>query len=253
MKLFYRQVGRGTPLLILHGLFGMSDNWMTFAEKLADRYTVYIPDMRNHGRSGHDPLFNYAVMARDVGEFITTHQLQDVKIIGHSMGGKVAMEYVTGNGTKVGKLVIIDIAPKTYQNPFFAKLVSILENMDLRQIRTYSEADRRLSEKISRQAIRQLMLKNLYRNAQNRFEWKPNLQAIKQNMDKILDAPNLAGPYQGATLFVRGGQSDYMEDGDLKLIRAYFPRARIETISKANHWVHATAADELLHLLRNFL
>lgn len=253
MELYYRELGQGPPLIILHGLFGMSDNWLTIARRIAEHHTVYIPDQRNHGRSGHDPQFNYRVLLEDVRELIEKNNLYNIKLIGHSMGGKVAMLYALEYPEQVDKLAIIDIAPKTYQRPVFRTFLKQLLAIDLRGLKSRTEADQRLAQKIPQAAIRQFLLKNLYRDQAKSFQWRLNLLSLFNNIDAILNGDEISGYWGKPALFVRGSRSDYILDADLPQIMNIFPQAKVETIAGATHWVHADNPDELCERLREYL
>lgn len=253
MELYYRKMGSGSPLIILHGLFGMSDNWMTIARRIAEKHTVYIPDQRNHGRSPHHPDFNYSVLTADLKEFIESRVTAPAHIIGHSMGGKTAMLLALTQPELLDKLVVVDIAPKSYDRPQFKSFLKQLLSVDLEGLHSRAEADERLSEKIKAPAIRQFLLKNLYRDEALRFRWRINLNSLYRNIDAILSGNDFKGHYEREVLFVRGGRSDYITDADSAVIKQFFPMARIHTIAQATHWVHADAPDALCDALRSFL
>jgi len=253
MELFYRQMGQGTPLIILHGLFGMSDNWMGIARKIAEKHNVYIPDQRNHGRSPHHYEFNYRVLLEDLEEFVNSKNMDRVTILGHSLGGKIGMLYAFNHPERLNKLVVVDIAPKNYDRPLFRTFLKQLLSIDLRGLKTRGEADKRLAEKISDSAIRQFLLKNLYKDDNQNFQWRINLMSLFTNINAILGAEDIQGSWNGPTLFVRGGQSDYITDKDFPEIKELFPKAEIETIPSATHWVHSDAPDAFCNILRNFL
>ncbi len=253
MELYYRKIGSGSPLIILHGLFGMSDNWMSIAKRIAEKHTVYIPDQRNHGRSPHHPAFNYSVLMKDVEDFINTHIGVPVHIIGHSMGGKTGMLLALTRPELLHKLIVVDIAPKTYDRPLFKTFLQQLLTIDLEGLNSRKEADARLAEKIKTPAIRQFLLKNLYRDDNLHFKWRINLNSLYQNIDSILTGNDFHGRYKNEILFIRGGRSDYITEADIDPIKQYFPQALLKTIPGATHWVHADAPDELCAALRGFL
>jgi len=252
MELYYRKMGTGRPLIILHGLFGMSDNWMTIARRIAEKYTVYIPDQRNHGRSPHSPDFNYPVLLDDLKTFIETHVAAPVHLIGHSMGGKTGMLLALNYPDLLNKLTVVDIAPKPYNRPLFKTFLQQLLTIDLAGLQSRKEADERLAEKIKTPAIRQFLLKNLYRDDALHFQWRINLNSLYQNINAILTGTDFRGRYNKEVLFVRGGLSDYIEEADIPLIKQFFPNARLRTIPKATHWIHADAPDALCDELRDF-
>ncbi len=252
MKLFYREMGRGDPLIILHGLFGMSDNWMTLGRRFSREFRVFLLDLRNHGRSPHDAQFDYDSMVQDLLEFVDDHHLGQVHLLGHSMGGKTAMLFSLNYPGRVKSLIVVDIAPRAYHHSRFKQFLKLLLLMDLSKLHTRIESDRYLAAKIPQTPIRQFLLKNLRRNEQNRFEWKINLPALYQNVDRILAAIDSDETYQGPTLFLKGEQSEYIRPGDAQTINALFPQAKIVTVPGATHWVHADAPEFLYRMVVKF-
>ncbi|MBN1339667.1 MAG: alpha/beta fold hydrolase [Bacteroidales bacterium] len=254
MKLFYRKYGEGAPLVLLHGLFGMSDNWVTIGKKLAEKFEVFIPDQRNHGQSPHSNTFNYFALTDDLYEFIEDHGLRNIMLIGHSMGGKVAMNYAFQNPHRIEKVVIIDISLRKY--PFRQQHVEILkamQSLDFNTVTHRKEAGGILSEKIKPDAIVQVILKNIYRISGNRLAWRLNVKAVYDNLEYIFEGVEHSNPFKKPVLFVRGGKSNYISDEDTDLIGAAFPGAIIKTLENASHWVHAEAPDELCAVLSDFL
>jgi esterase len=251
MKLFYRELGAGRPLIILHGLFGMSDNWISIAKVLGESYKVYLLDQRNHGQSPWDDEFNYGVMANDLKEFIETHNIENPIIIGHSMGGKVSMEFAVNNPDSWSKLVIVDITPRVYP-VHHDKILGGLNALDLNKIKSRDEADQQLSNWIPVLGIRQFLLKNLTRGA-NGFEWKINIPVIAKNIETIGSALSKPLSVVKPVLFVKGKNSDYIMESDEELIKKMFPGAQLETIDNAGHWVHAEQPDKFLETVQNFL
>lgn len=248
MELNYKSFGKGDPIIILHGLFGMLDNWQTIAKQLAEQYTVYIVDQRNHGRSPHRPEMNYRLMAEDLKEFMESHWIFKSHIVGHSMGGKTAMQFALDYPDMVDKLVVIDIAPKAYADghtPIFEALMEL----DLPKLESRSQADKQLRQRISDYGVRQFLLKNLARSNAGGFRWKMNLPVIYENYDNVLEATVGDRPFEGRALFVKGSRSPYIQTEDEAQIRKLFPRARIEIVGNAGHWVHAERPAALLALL----
>ncbi|MFH1119085.1 MAG: alpha/beta fold hydrolase [Bacteroidota bacterium] len=254
MKLFYRHFGEGRPIIILHGIFGISDNWVTLGKRLADKFSVYIPDMRNHGQSPHSPSFNYAAMADDLLEFIEDHGIENPVIIGHSMGGKVAMTFALEHPGLLEKLVVVDISPRKYpgRNVHF-DMISAMMKVDFEVLHTREEVETMMVQSIPDKRIRLFVMKNLYRKTRHTFDWRLNLPAISANMDYIFEGIESSLKYPGPVLFVKGGKSDYIQDEDLRLILRNFPEAKLMTIASASHWVHADAPDELCRLFSLFL
>lgn len=254
MELNYKEFGSGSPVIILHGLFGTLDNWQTIAKQLAERHTVFIVDLRNHGRSPHVPTISYPEMAEDIHEFMEAHWIYDAAVIGHSMGGKVAMLLALEYPYNVSKLCVIDIAPKYYSGAH-EDIFGTLASLDLKNLENRQQAENYLLGRISDKPTVQFLMKNLTRTGETgAFSWKMNFEAISNSYEKIL-SPVGAGqiPFRGASLFVRGGKSKYITNDDFPLIRSLFPGADIKTVPNVGHWVHAEAPKELLHYLIDFL
>ncbi len=243
MKLFFRNYGEkgNQPLIILHGLFGVSDNWATYGRRIAaEGFNVFIPDLRNHGRSFHSDVFNYPALTEDLYEFIEENEIENPIIMGHSMGGKVAMSYTLENPDSVKKLAVIDITLKSYgPRDSHKRIIRAMKNIDLKNVKSRREAEEKLSEYIKEERIKLFVLKNLKRNKDGSFEWIINLKAIENNLDEMFDNIESDKVYERPTLFVRGGNSDYILPEDYKIIRKHFPNAEIVTIENASHWVHA--------------
>ena len=252
LTLNFKSFGQGFPIIILHGLFGMLDNWQTIAKKLATKHTVYIVDQRNHGRSPHLPEFNYQVLADDLQAFMESNWIYEAHIIGHSMGGKTAMQLALSYPEMVKKLVVVDIAPKKYQAGHQA-IFEALQSLDLATISNRKEAATHLAATIPDAGTQQFLLKNLSRNTNGQYEWKMNLPIIAKYYERILDTVQIEEPFQHPTLFIKGGQSNYIQEEDTSAIESFFPLAKIETIPSAGHWVHAAAPKELLDLINTFL
>ncbi|RNI30234.1 alpha/beta fold hydrolase [Rufibacter immobilis] len=253
MELNYKQQGQGQPLLILHGLFGTLDNWQTLGRQFAETFNVYLLDLRNHGRSPHSQEFSYQLMTDDLLEFIEQHQLQDAMIIGHSMGGKVAMNFALQHPDKLAKLLVADIAPKAYP-PHHDEIIAGFRSIDLNSLQSRQEADAQLAQKVDDVGTRLFLLKNLYRTDDNSFAWRLNLDAIEQNLDKILGNIESDTPFTKPTLFLRGGNSRYIKpEQDMAQIQALFPGAAIETIENAGHWLHAEQPQEFYQRTMAFL
>ena len=254
MKLFFREFGEGQPAIILHGLFGQSDNWVTVGRRIADQFHVYIPDQRNHGQSPHTSIHSFPAMADDLAGFIEDHDIENPVIIGHSMGGKVAMTYALENPGKVKKLVVIDISPRKYpERVIHTQVISHMMSIDLENITTRTEVEKILDSQISDSRVRMFIMKNLYYKLHGKLAWRLNLEAISLSMDLLFDGISSDSQYSGPTLFIRGSKSDYVADADIPLIKSLFPEADIKTISGASHWVHADAPEELCYLLSGFL
>lgn len=252
MELNYKEFGQGDPIIILHGLFGTSDNWQTLAKKLAENYSVYIIDQRNHGRSPHDDEFNYKVMAEDLKNFLESNWIYSARIIGHSMGGKTAMQFATDYPDMVEKLVIVDIANENYEGGH-ESIFNALLSLDLEKIESRKEADAFLETQIDDFGVRQFLLKNLTRSKEGKYIWKMNLPVIHQNYQAILSKIEGDEIFEGATLFVKGGLSKYITETNFETTKEFFPNANLKIIENVGHWVHAEAPKELLEILGIFL
>lgn len=251
MDLFSREFGQGSPVVILHGLFGFSDNWQTIAKALADHHLVLTPDLRNHGRSPHVPTHTYPEMADDLQEFLEKHWVFKTALVGHSMGGKVAMQFALHHPDMVERLVVVDIAPGPAPDNH-GHIFRALLDLDLSRIETRQEAEAWLEPRVPDLGTRQFLLKNITRNADGTFAWKMNLPALWEAYPDIL-AGVQGEPFDKPTLFIRGSRSGYVQDEDFPLIQALFPQAQVVTIEGAGHWVHADKPAELLAVLREFL
>jgi len=252
MELNYKSFGQGNPVIILHGLFGTLDNWQSIAKVLAEDRLVFIIDQRNHGRSPHLDGMSYPLLAEDLRAFMEAHWIYRANIIGHSMGGKTAMQFALHYPDMVDKLAIIDIAPKAYagghEDIFQALLALDLSTLDSRQ-----QAETFLAARIDNPAVLQFLLKNLTRSATGDYAWKMNLPVIHQHYQAILAAIAGDEPFDGPTLFIRGERSAYIRDNDFGDIRQWFPKATLHTIPQAGHWVHAEAPDAVIAALEDFL
>ena len=252
MKLHFKKFGSGPPLIILHGVFGSSDNWKTLANHLMSAFEVYLVDQRNHGLSPHSDDFNYQVMTDDLKELLHDEKIEKCTLLGHSMGGKTAMNFAVQYPEKIIKLIIVDIAPKGYP-PHHKNILKGVHSLTLHEINTRKEADDLLSVTINNAGIRQFILKNLSRNPKGLFYWKINWKAIENNMEAI-GVPLLSHTaFPGEVLFIRGAQSDYILNEDEPLLKKHFPDAELITIQKAGHWVHAEQPTALLDLINQFI
>src|SRR5215475_12090428 len=252
MHLAFEVVGKGDPLIILHGLLGSANNWRSMSRRLGAHYQVFAVDLRNHGRSPHSDILDYDVMAADLWEFVKQQALRRIMLLGHSMGGKVAMQFAIDYSKQVDRLIIVDIAPKPYE-PSQRYLLQALRALDLTRYKSFADVDTALAPKVSSDSLRQFLLKNLTRVENGGLRWKMHLEAIDRNYDKLLRGLAPERSFNKPTLFIRGGRSNYIEDDDMPLIRQMFPQAEIATLSKAGHWVHIDAPEEFFQTVLNFL
>jgi len=251
MKLFYRVQGKGQSIIIIHGIFGSSDNWLSITKKLSVNYQLYLIDLRNHGNSPQSDIFTYESMSDDLLELINDHSIKDPIIIGHSMGGKVAMHFSLHHPGKLKKLVVVDIAPKSYP-VHHEKILEGLNAIPLSELKSRQEAESILANYVDEPDVRQFLLKNLSRNEQLQFQWKINLPIITKNIEKIGVEINKKKEFTKPTLFIKGGKSNYIKNEDSALIKKIFPQAEIKTIDQAGHWVQVDAPEDFLQLVEQF-
>ena len=254
MKLFCRQFGSGKPMVILHGLFGISDNWVSIARELGEQYTVYAPDLRNHGQSQHSPAFDFAVLEDDLLELTEEYCLEDIVLMGHSLGGKTAMFYALHHPQTIKKLIIVDIGlKKAPVNMEHQMLINAMLDVDFSKVRSRSDVERQLETRVHSQRLRQFLLKSVYWRDKQSLDWRLNLKAINENLLNIFEGADVIGTFNGPVLFIRGGRSEYIKDEDLAGLKIKFPGALVKTIPEAGHWVHADAPGEFLEAVRAFL
>lgn len=251
MELFFRKIGVGHPVIVLHGVFGSSDNLFTVSKKIAEAgFEVFMLDARNHGQSPRSNEFNYEVMAADVAEFIEKHQLVDPYVIGHSMGGKTAM-YFAQTYENFGKIVVVDIAPRfypTHHNHILAGLTAI----PISTIQSRKEAEDIFSNYVSDFGEKQFILKNLYRKDDGSFDWRINVPVISDNIYLVGEEIEMGLKVNKPVLLIRGSESSYVSDDDFENFKAGFPESKMLTINGANHWVHASKPDEFVEAIVDF-
>lgn len=254
MKLNFDQYGEDAskdPLIIIHGLFGSAANFRGLAKIYAEDFNVYCIDLRNHGSSPHCDEITYSLMAADVEEFLNDQGIDSAHILGHSMGGKTAMQMALNHPEKIDKLVLGDIAPVLY--PHHHKTIfEGLVTLRLDEIGSRGEADKLLAEYVKEAGVRAFLLTNLKRGDDGNFEWRINLPALISEYDNIAAAPEGVS-YDGETLFIRGANSDYIADEYVPETLEIFPNARIETIDDCGHWLHSEKPKEFSEILLNFL
>ena len=252
MQLHFKQIGQGEPLVLLHGLFGSGDNWFGVAPKLAEKFHVFIPDMRNHGHSPHHAEMDYPLMAADVEKFFAAQGIESAHVIGHSMGGKVAMQFALDFPARVKKLVVVDMAPRAYKRAHDHIFEALLA-LDLAAFQTRGEIEDALASQIPSLNLRRFLLKNLGRDDLGKFVWKMNLRGVAENYSRLGEVLAVNHHFDKPTLFIRGGKSDYINAADEKQIQQLFPASIVQTIESANHWVHADAPGEFLRLVQDFI
>lgn len=253
MQLNFKKLGKGQPLIIIHGLFGSLDNWMSFAKTMSENYEIFLIDARNHGQSPHSVVFNYNAMVDDLKEFIDEHKLKDAIILGHSMGGKIAMQFAINYSHLLAKLIVVDIAPKAYP-VHHQQIIEGLKALDFTQIKTRKEADDKLAEKIPELSVRQFLLKNLYWKEQGQLSFRFNLEIIANNIEEVGKALiTNTQQFLKPTLFVRGEMSNYILASDKPEIDKIFTNSKLETVLKSGHWIHAEQPQQFFEIVSSFL
>ncbi len=268
MDLFYRKYGQGPALIIVHGLYGASDNWVSIAKGLQDYFEVFLIDQRNHGRSPHHPDHTYEAMKEDLKQFMDEHEIEKAVLLGHSMGGKTVMHFAKEYPERISHLIVVDIAPISYLDDArkkhrtldHATLIQAMRSVDFSKIESRQDVDDALSDTIPPERVRQFLMKNLRRESNNQFSWSLNLEALWNNLPHILDGLNEKEFEKGRgitgfqVLFVKGAESDYItQDVFDSIVLTIFPYAELVTIPKAGHWVHAEQPDLLIKNLLYFV
>jgi pimeloyl-ACP methyl ester carboxylesterase len=264
MKLFFRKYGIGPPLFILHGLYGSSDNWVTVAKSLSESFSVFLPDLRNHGKSPHSEEHDYDSMSQDIFDLIQELKIKKIFLAGHSMGGKVAVNFAMKWPEKINSLIIIDISPFRSSDTgrkFYKEHKNILETIlsaDLSKIRSRSEAEAVLAKTIESEKTRDFILKNLQRTGEKTFIWKMNVKSLYDNLEKIVDGlPLHVADSETVTgfpvTFIKGENSEYLSAGDINAIQKLFPVAEMITVKNAGHWINAERPDAIIEILLNQL
>ena len=252
MQLHFTESGQGRAVILLHGLFGSSDNWHSIAQRLAESFRVFAVDQRNHGLSPHGDEMNYSLLAEDLNEFTTTRGIETAFVIGHSMGGKTAMQFALQFSERVDKLIVADMAPRAYA-PAHDKIFAALLALDLPRFQSRQQIEDALAPEIPSLVLARFLLKNLGRNSAGRFFWKINLRGLSDNYPQLGKPVFADAPFTKPTLFIRGGKSNYLNPEDEPLIRELFPQSQMQTIAAAGHWLHADAPDNFLRLVVDFL
>lgn len=252
MQLNYKQLGEGPALIIMHGLFGSLDNWATLAKELATDYSVWLLDLPNHGRSPHTDEFNYRHMAGTVMDFIEEHGIENPVILGHSMGGKVVMQMVFENEQDFAGAIVVDIAPKAYP-VHHDEIISALQAVPVADISSRGEAEEVLAGRIPEADVRLFLMKNLARQSDGSYNWKMNLSVIADKIEQVGTPMPEGQVIDLRTLFIRGGDSNYILDADEADIARRFNHYSLETVAHAGHWVHAQQPQVLLDLVKKFM
>lgn len=240
------------PLLILHGFMGMGDNWKTLGGRFAEHFEVHLIDQRNHGRSFHSQDFSYELMVEDLKNYMESYELQHVYILGHSMGGKVAMLFATMYPEFVNKMIIADIGPKFYPR-HHDSILEGLAAVDFTQQKSRNDIEEVLKRYIPEVGIRQFLLKNVYWKSKDALSYRFNLESFIENLDEIGVALPAMTVFDGPVLFLKGENSGYIAAHDEPLIKAHFPEATIATVKNAGHWLHAENPNDFYSYVVRFL
>lgn len=251
MKLHYQDSGEGHPLIIIHGLFGSADNWRSMARYFSRFYRVISVDLRNHGRSPHSDTQDFASMAADIEQLCSDLGLHKVRVLGHSLGGKVAMQFAAEQSAWVEKLVVVDISPRRYFSEH-TPLMDAMLALDLKKLDSRSAVDAALADTVTDKSVRQFLLMNLQSGDEGLY-WRINLPALKANYPQLMAPVCENATVSANSLFVYGSSSEYVTDDDRALIRQQFPQAQFQAIEKAGHWVHAERPQQFKQVVEEFL
>lgn len=239
-------------LLILHGLFGQSDNFATLAKKFAEFYTVHTIDLRNHGRSFHSDDMSFEAMSGDLLNYLNEHQIEQCYLLGHSLGGRSVIEFAYSHPERIEKLIVADMAPKAYP-PHHQGILKALNSVDFTQVEKRSDVEEVLKQYIPDMGTRQFLLKNVYYAENGQYAFRFNLKTLTESYDKIVGEFLTEGIFEKPTLFLRGEKSNYILDEDFDLIAQHFPHNEVKTIPHSGHWVHAENPKAFFEMVVDFL
>ena len=260
MKLFFRKYGEKNPaLIIVHGLYGMSDNWVTIAKALSKEFEVFVIDQRNHGNSPHSNEHNYNLLQEDLYEFMQEQEIEKAVLLGHSMGGKTVMNFAKYHSEMISALIVVDISPKRYKEKQLEKskakhsqILKAMQSIDIQNIEKREDIRSQIISELKEERVADFILKNLKR-IDGKFQWKLNVDTIINKLDDIIADIYFTEEILGfPVLFVRGEKSNYILDEDIKYIEQKFPVAEITTIQNEGHWIHAEQPTEFIKILREF-
>ena len=260
-------MGQGPPMIILHGLYGSSDNWFSIGKAFSDRFEVFLIDQRNHGNSPHSRAHNYIDLRNDLYDFMDTQGIEKASLLGHSMGGKAAMFFAVAWPEKVQSLIVVDISPRSYmsltqpvsQSLDHLNIITSMMGVDFSEVNDREDVNRILAETITSEKLRQFLLKNVKRNTEGRYEWKLNIKTLHDQLPQILDGLDYKKFMNGngitgfPVLFVKAEKSGYIKDEDIAIIKTIFPMAEMVTIPGADHWVHVEQPELLIKTISYFI
>jgi len=262
MILFFREYGAGPPLIFIHGFLGMSDNWITIAKAFSKTHKVYLPDMRNHGQSPHSDDHNYKLMSSDIEEFMSDHKITKATFIGHSMGGKLVMNFAGIFPDLVESIIVIDISPRSYLNNkgIFEKttdhreLLNFMKELDIENIKERKEVLTSSKKKIGNGFTDQIIQKNIKRNTDKSFTWKLNVESLINNIDHIAGTIKISDKSKKIkSLFIFGKESPYFSEKDFNSVKENFPESSVKVIQKSGHNIHIDKKDRLIDEIKQFL
>jgi esterase len=267
MELYFRKMGQGPPMIILHGLYGSSDNWFSIGKAFASKFEVYLVDQRNHGNSQHTKEHNYTVLRNDLYEFMEARGIVKAVLLGHSMGGKAAMYFAVAWPEMVQSLIVVDISPGSYksltrlapQSVDHMNIITSMLGVDFSIVNDREDVNRILSETLPSVRIRQFLLKNVKPKKEGGYEWKLNIQTLHDQLPQILDGldPKTYMNGNGITgfpvLFIKAEKSGYIKEEDISIIKTIFPMAEVVTIPRADHWVHVENPELLIKTIEYFI
>lgn len=262
MKLFYREYGEGKPIIIAHGLFAMSDNWVRVAKQLSKNNKVYVLDLRNHGQSPHSKNHDYEAIGEDFNEFMNDLNISKAIFLGHSMGGKAVMQFANNYPEKVEKMIIADVSPKAYvHNEEFVKktinhklLLEVLQKANLNNFKNRKEIINYFSKFFNDIFILQLIQKNIRKNKNGYFEWKINVEVLNANLNEIIKEVELSESINDiASLFIFGGHSPYYEKSDIEQIKKTFKNVEVKIIKNAGHLLHIEKENDFISIINDFI
>lgn len=266
MKLNTQILGEGKDLIILHGLYGSGDNWLTTARQLAENFRVHLPDQRNHGDSPHHEDHSYEAMVEDVVEYIGEHTVGSPIILGHSMGGKTAMWLSILHPELTSALIVADISPVSYAQVTspsrlinqHLNIVNAMHSLDFSQVKTRQQIDQELAAYIPIEKIRQFLIKSIDRGKNGTYKWKLNINALSNYLPEIMKGIDIEKHATAINpdmpvLFIKGELSEYIPDSDFEQIKKLYPQAEFETIFDSGHWIHAEKPEAFLNVVKAFL
>ncbi|CAI8370991.1 MAG: Esterase YbfF [Flavobacterium sp. SCGC AAA160-P02] len=245
-------VGKGVPFLILHGYFGMGDNWKSMAKAFGEYFEVHIIDQRNHGRSFHSDDFNYELMVEDLYNYISFHRLENVILLGHSMGGKTAMLFAVTYSALVHKLIIADISPR-YYSPHHNDILKALNSVDFSIQYSRKLVEKKIAELIPEKEVRSFLMKNVYWREKGVLDFRFHLPSLTENTSEVGKALSPSTNFEGETLFLSGENSEYITEKEIPIIHAHFPNSQIRIIKNSGHWLHVENPKQFYDFVINFL